>query len=120
MKRPAYAVLALALLGLLVFLVARHDTGWWRPVAFGLGPDVALVLGIGSGLARGQLHPRAVPLYNLLHRFWGPLVLALLAWPGPLSVGFLAGAVAWGFHIAVDRTLGYGLRTRDGFQRDTR
>jgi hypothetical protein len=78
MKRLAYAVLALALLGLLVFLVARHDTGWWRPVAFGLGPDVALVLGIGYGLARSQLHPRAV------------------------------------------RTLGYGLRTREGFQRDAR
>ena len=62
------------------------------------------------GLTKGQLHPRAVPLYNALHRFIGPVILAFVP-------GFLVGALAWGLHIAVDRAVGYGLRDRDGFQR---
>ncbi len=90
---------------------------YWQIALFGLGPDVALLLGAGAGLARGQLHPRAVGLYNLLHRFWGPVLLAALAASGLLPVGFLIGALAWAFHIALDRAMGYGLRTRDGFQR---
>jgi hypothetical protein len=34
-----------------------------------------------------------------------------------LSVGFFIGALTWGFHIALDRAVGYGLRTSDGYQR---
>ena len=34
-----------------------------------------------------------------------------------LRLGYLVGALAWAFHISLDRALGYGLRTRDGFQR---
>jgi hypothetical protein len=115
--RVAYAVLAALLLVAVVLETARHGTGYWQIAVFGLGPDVALLFGAGSGLAKGQLHPRAVGLYNLLHRFWGPLVLAALASFGLIPLGYLIGALAWAFHIALDRALGYGLRTRDGFQR---
>mgnify|MGYP006198445953 CR=1 FL=1 len=52
-------------------------TGLWQFFVFGAMPDIALLLGIGSGLAKGQLHPRAVPLYNALHRFAGPAVLGV-------------------------------------------
>lgn len=89
-------------------------------MAFGLGPDVALLFGAGRGLERGQLHPRAVPLYNALHRFWGPLALAVLAVAAGLPAAWLVGALAWAAHVAVDRAVGYGLRTRDGFQRPDR
>ena len=82
-----------------------------------IGPDVALLYGAARGLEKGQLHPRAVGAYNLLHRFWGPLLLATLASFDVLALGFLIGALAWAFHVALDRALGYGLRTRDGFQR---
>ena len=34
-----------------------------------------------------------------------------------LPTGYLVGALAWAFHISLDRTVGYGKRTRDGFQR---
>jgi hypothetical protein len=27
------------------------------------------------------------------------------------------GALVWGFHVCLDRAVGYGLRTPDGFQR---
>jgi hypothetical protein len=78
---------------------------------------VALVAGAGAGLERGQLHPRAVPLYNALHRFAGPALLAAAALTGLLGAGFLVGALAWAFHVALDRAAGYHLRTRDGFIR---
>lgn len=117
-RRLGYGLLAAALLGLMVLEYARHTVGWWPPVVFGAGPDLALLLGIGSGLARGQLHPRAVPAYNLLHRFWGPIALGVVAVAVGLSPAWLVGALAWALHVAIDRAVGYGLRTPDGFQRD--
>ena len=114
--RLGYALVAAALVAAIVLELARHG-GYWQLAAFGLAPDLALVLGVGAGLAKGQLHPRAVGTYNLLHRFWGPLALAALALLSVIPAGFLIGALAWTFHIALDRAIGYGLRTPDGFQR---
>jgi hypothetical protein len=82
-----------------------------------MGPDIALLLGAGGGLAKGRLHPRAVPLYNALHGLAGPLLLLALGLTGVLSAAWLVGGLAWTFHVALDRTLGYGMRTRDGYQR---
>ena len=115
--RLVYSSLAALLLAAIALEVAKHGTGHWQLAAFGLGPDLALLAGAGSGLRKGQLHPRAVPLYNLVHRYWGPLALAAAASFGLLSLGFFVGALAWGLHVSLDRALGYGLRTRDGFQR---
>lgn len=115
--RLVYAALGALLLAAIVLEAAKHGTGYWQIAAFGLGPDLALFYGAASGLEKGRLHPRAVGIYNLLHRFWGPLALAMLASFGLISLGFLIGALAWAFHIALDRAVGYGLRTRDGFQR---
>ena len=106
-RRSAYAAL---------FELVEHDTGWWQFFAFGAMPDIALLAGVGTGLAKGQLHQRAVPLYNALHRFAGPLAMAIAA-VAFLPQGFFVGALAWGLHIAIDRVAGYGLRTPDGFQR---
>jgi hypothetical protein len=116
-SRPAYAALAAALLAAALYVPITEGTGWWQFFAFGAAPDIALFVGIAPGLAKGRLHPRAVPLYNALHRFTGPLAFALLA-AAFLPAGYLVGALAWGLHIAVDRVAGYGLRTPDGFQRD--
>jgi len=115
--RIAYAALALLLLAAAVFEAAKHGTGYWQAAAFGLGPDVALLFGASAGLEKGQLHPRAVPLYNLLHRYWLAVALAALAAFGLVPIGYVVGALAWAFHISLDRAVGYGLRTRDGFQR---
>jgi Domain of unknown function (DUF4260) len=116
-RRPAYAALAVALLAAAVYVLVDQGTGWWQFFAFGAAPDLALFLGIGTGLEKGQLHPRAVPLYNALHRFAGPVALAVVVVAASLPTGYLVGAIAWGLHIAVDRIAGYGLRTPDGFQR---
>jgi hypothetical protein len=90
----------------------------WQLWALLIAPDVALLLGMAPGLERGQLHPRAVRLYNALHAPAGPLALAAVA----LLLGsdaWLAGALAWGTHIAIDRAAGYGPRDREGFIRWT-
>jgi hypothetical protein len=115
--RIAYGALAALLLVAVVLETVKHGTGYWQIAVFGLGPDVALFFGAGAGLAKGQLHPRAVGLYNLLHRFWGPVLLAALASFGLIPLGSLIRGLAWPFHLALDRALGHGLRTPDGFQR---
>ena len=115
--RIAYATLGALLLAAIVFEAVKHGTGYWQIAGFGFGPDLALFYGAGSGLKKGQLHPRAVGAYNLVHRFWGPVALAVLASVALIPLGFFIGALAWAFHIALDRALGYGLRTGDGFQR---
>jgi hypothetical protein len=76
-----------------------------------------LLLGVGAGLAPGQLHPRAVPAYNAVHRFWGPALLVGASALGVLGPGWLVGGLAWATHVALDRSVGYGQRTRAGFQR---
>jgi hypothetical protein len=115
--RIAFAMLAALLLALIAAEAIKHSTGYWQIAAFGFAPDLALFYGAGRGLAPRQIHPRAVELYNTVHRFRGPIALATLAALGVLSVGFFIGALTWAFHIALDRALGYGLRTRDGYQR---
>jgi len=53
--------------------------------------------------------------YNAVHSYVGPAVAAAVALLGaPDWVGLLA--LAWAFHVAVDRALGYGLKERDSFQ----
>jgi hypothetical protein len=115
--RVAYAALAAALLASTLALIVAGDAAWWQPVAFALGPDLAVLYGIAPGLARGQLHPRAVSLYNALHRFWGPLALAVAALAAGLPLGYVAGAIAWGLHVAFDRAIGLRPRSPNGFRR---
>ena len=114
--RLGYALLAALLGGALATALVAPGGGGWQALGLGLAPDLALLVGIAPGLARGQLHPRAVPFYNALHHFAGPLLLgtAALLW---LGLPWLAGALAWAVHIAVDRAAGYGPRTPQGFRR---
>ena len=119
LRRAAYAAAAVVLLVAAIGVFVNVDAGWWVFPVFAIGPDLAFLAGIGQmgSLERGQMPARAVPLYNALHRLWGPLVLGLLAAAGLLPPTMLVGALVWGFHISFDRALGYGLRTHDGFQR---
>lgn len=117
--RLAYTGLAAALIVAVTALVRAHGGGGLA-LTLALAPDVTFVYGAAPGLAKGQLHPRAVRLYNAAHSFPGPLLLALagaLGWFG-MSVPWMVAALAWAAHIAVDRALGVGLRGPEGFQRD--
>jgi hypothetical protein len=111
-RRVGYA---LAFAGLLSAALLIAGPGTWQVWAFFIGPDIALVAGASRGLQHGQLHPRAVRLYNAVHVFAGPVALGIAAvWLGP---AWLAAALAWAAHVSMDRAAGYGLRDRDGFIR---
>ena len=115
--RVAYGVLSVAMLASVLALLIGSDAAWWPAVAFALAPDLAVVYGIAPGLARGQLHPRAVALHNALHRFYGPIGLVIVMVAAGLLRAWIAGGLAWGFHVAFDRAIGLRLRSPDGFQR---
>ncbi|MEZ4507381.1 MAG: DUF4260 family protein [Thermomicrobiales bacterium] len=116
LPRIAWGVAALGLLGATVLQVREHGNGWLA-LGFALMPDLGLLAGIDRGLEKGQLAPKAVPIYNALHRFIGPALLALLALTGVAPMIWLSAALGWALHVAVDRTFGYGLRDENGFQR---
>lgn len=107
----AFAVLEGVNHGLLAALFA---------IGFLAAPDLTMLVGVRDAgrLARGQLPPRAVPFYNAAHRAVVPLALIVVYWVTPGSwPPALAALCAWLAHISWDRVVGYGLRTKDGFQR---
>ena len=115
-RRLGWGIAATALLAATVLQVQDHGGGWLA-LGFALMPDLGLIAGIDRGLHKGQLAPRAVPIYNALHRLVGPVALALLVLSGALPAIWLSAALGWGLHVAIDRAVGYGLRRSDGFQR---
>lgn len=109
LRRLAWAALFAGSLGAALAL----DAGAWQLWALLMAPDIALFAGIGRELEKKQLHPRAVPLYNALHHPAGPVVLGLASIA--LGPAWLAGALGWLAHIAIDRAVGYGPRDARGF-----
>jgi hypothetical protein len=116
MKRIAYGALGLIAIALAIAVIVSQHAGWWQFVVLAVAPDIALLYGTSGDMARGQLHPRAVPLYNAVHRLVVPAILIAVAILLQAN-GWLAGGLAWIAHIAIDRSLGFGLRTAQGFQR---
>ena len=115
MKKVGFLVLGLVAAGLAVVDVVTGRSTWLPLIVFAMAPDLALLAGPGPGLERGQIHPRAVPLYNAVHRFWAPAVLVAVSLL--LAPAWLPAGLAWIAHIAFDRSLGFGLRSPEGFQR---
>lgn len=104
---------AVAVAALAVVVTVAAGYAWWWLLALFLVFDVSML---------GYLHgPRLGALcYNLAHSYALPALLgaaavAAAAFGDPIDwLGVLA--IAWVFHIAVDRTLGYGLKTTEGFE----
>ena len=117
--RPRHAWLVPGL-GIAVFANAQAGTlqvGLVPLLVFGIVPHLTVLLGIGQPHARGQLAPRAVPLFNAMHQPVVPLAVLGLAAVGVLPPFWLVGALAWLSHIVVDLGFGDGLRTADGYRR---
>jgi hypothetical protein len=87
-------------------------------LAFGIAPHLPVVLAFGQPHRQGQLAPRAVPLFNVLHHPVAPLALLGLGGAGVLPPIWFVGALAWLSHIMADWAKGDGLRTRDGYHRN--
>src|ERR1700761_8580445 len=101
--------------------VANH--GPWALaglITFAIAPDLTFLKGLGqaSQMQPGQLPPAAVPWYNAAHRPWVPALLLVAYAVTPLTwAPLFAAGLGWLAHIALDRAMGFGLRTTDGFQR---
>jgi hypothetical protein len=119
MKRIAYAALGFAAAAIGIAVIVTQHTSWWQLVVLAIAPDISLLFGMSAGLERGRLHPRAVPFYNAVHRFWVPAFLVVVA-VLLHQLAWAAAGFAWIAHIGFDRSLGFGLRTPEGFQRESR
>ncbi len=93
---------------LVALVVAYHDVhaSWLLFIALILAPDVAVV-GYLRGTRIGAWS------YNAFHSYVGPII-ALGA--SVYFRAFLPFAIIWAAHIALDRTLGYGLKYADSFR----
>jgi hypothetical protein len=120
-RRTAWLLAALFWSAFAVLEAVNH--GWIAGLlafAFFVAPDLAFLVGLADAprMAKGQLPPRAVPYYNTAHRALIPLALLVISTVAPLTwAPVVAALCGWLAHISYDRAFGYGLRTKEGFQR---
>jgi hypothetical protein len=102
-QRFEAAVVAIAV----VVLTVQLDYAWWWLFALFLAVDLSALPYVVS--------PKAGAVsYNLVHAWAGPAALAVagaIADSRPLVLG----ALCWTFHVAVDRTVGYGFKSTHAF-----
>ncbi len=91
-----------------IVLYALSGVSWWLFALLILTPDLSM-LGYLAGPRVGAV------AYNALHILVIPLLLALAGYVLANSMAMAIGLI-WIIHIAVDRTLGYGLKLSSGFQ----
>ena len=97
-----------ALAGLGIALAVQPGWPWWVWPLILLAPDLAMI-----GYALG---PRAgAALYNAAHLYGLAMLLAVLGVVAGLPVLIALGGL-WLAHIGIDRALGYGLKSREGFR----
>jgi hypothetical protein len=82
---------------------------WWWPLALFLAFDVSMV-GYFAGARIGAF------VYNAAHSYIGPALLVGTLMLVGGSTWIAVVAVAWVFHVGVDRALGYGLKHDDAFE----
>ncbi|MYW64561.1 DUF4260 family protein [Streptomyces sp. SID8379] len=120
-RRTAWLVNALFWSAFAVLEGVNH--GWLAgtfAIVFFIAPDLTFFAAVGAPgpVEKGQLPAKAVPFYNTAHRALIPLALMVAYTLLPLAwAPIFAGLCGWLAHISYDRAFGYGLRTKEGFQR---
>lgn len=106
--RVLLAVESAAALVAAVVLYQIHGGSWWLFGALILAPDL-FMLGYVGGPRVGAF------VYNLAHMYAGPAILGTVgvAVENDLLISI---AIIWLAHIAMDRTIGYGLKYASGFK----
>lgn len=91
-----------------LFLYASTDISWWWFAGLLLAPDLAFVFYVISP----KIGARA---YNAVHTY---LAVGILFALGYLSNSEFVQALSfiWLAHIGMDRTVGYGLKSDEGFK----
>lgn len=108
-SRPIRLILraeSLLLLIAVVYAYGQLQASWWWFAAVFLLPDLAMLA--------YALGPRwGAWAYNCTHSYTGPALLGMLAYVWVPSLW--ATCCVWLAHIAMDRALGYGLKSSQGF-----
>jgi hypothetical protein len=91
-----------------------HGLGLLPLLVFSILPHLPVLVSYVQPHARGQMAPRAVPLYNAMHHPVPPLAVLAVAAAGLLSPFWFVSALAWLSHIVIDWAMGDGLRSADG------
>ncbi len=104
---------AVALLAVFA-VVVLYPAWWWTILALFLVFDLSMI-GYVRSTAAGAAS------YNLVHNYAFPAlagIAALVTQSSLPTASTTAGvlACAWGFHVGVDRALGYGLKMPDAFK----
>lgn len=96
-----------------VAIVALYPAWWWVILAAFLLFDLSM-MGYIRSARLGAVS------YNLVHNYALPAAAGIAAlvtqgWSSDASTVLGVLACAWVFHVGVDRALGYGLKTEEGF-----
>ena len=97
-------------------LASENGLGLVPLLLFGILPKLPFFLGIGQPTVAGQLPPRAVMGWNVMHHPVTPTLLLGATLIGLLPLFWTVGGLAWLSHIVIDWGLGDGLRSPDGFR----
>jgi Domain of unknown function (DUF4260) len=110
--RPDLLLRLEALLVLLVALICYSGLhgSWLLFVVLFLVPDLSLLGYLTEGNGRF-----AAALYNSIHCYGVPVIVALIGWKSPFIL-FEKVAAIWIAHIALDRLLGFGLKYAQAFR----
>ncbi len=111
--RASSVVLLLRLEGFAVAILtaalyAHTGARWWLFAALWIVPDLSLLAYLASPC-------RGARTYNAFHTYLLPGILALVALLAHTQGPLVPVALIWANHIAIDRTLGYGLKYAEGF-----
>lgn len=98
----------LAMFLLSIYLFSRLPFAWWWYPALILSPDISMI-GYAAGNKVGAF------CYNFVHHKAVAIAvyIAGLYWPNEILQ--LTGLILFG-HSSMDRMLGYGLKTNEGFK----
>jgi hypothetical protein len=97
-----------ACLGLSIYWLASISTEWWWYLLLLLGPDISM-LGYLAGNKVGAAS------YNLFHHKGIAIAVFVVGLLIPDLLLQTIGVVMFG-HSSMDRALGYGLKTNEGFK----
>lgn len=111
---PLPLVAAFAALAGAIALVHCSSAPWWIVPLGVIAPDLSFVAAVGGpSNVGGNMPPRVVGPYNLVHHPLGPAAL-LVVGVFLRSPTVLGAGLARGSHLLWDPGLGYGLRRADG------
>ncbi|MBI5370525.1 MAG: DUF4260 domain-containing protein [Sphingobacteriales bacterium] len=96
------------MLALSIFMLTRLEAAWWWYLLLLIGPDISM-----AGYLAGNKTGAAC--YNLFHHKGVAVACLLAGWLIPSVTLVLVGIVLFG-HSSMDRALGYGLKTTEGFK----